>query len=65
MRVRSSWAPCEIMATDLASRTIQQQVKVYHDFSKKKLRLCPMPDNATADTSGYGMLLSTCGKIIP
>nr|CAQ42991.1 mating type protein [Hapsidospora chrysogena] len=58
------WVFVEEIARNF-SRQIQQQVKVYHEITNNKFRLCPMPDEATVDSSGYGLLLFTCDETMP
>ncbi|KAK2589559.1 slightly ste11-like protein [Conoideocrella luteorostrata] len=51
------------MALEIAgnfSRLIQQPVSIFHDVHRQKLRICPIPPEATVDTTSYGALIFRC-----
>lgn len=44
------------------SRKVQQPVRVYHDETLRKFRLCPFPEGSTSNTATYGTFQFLCGN---
>ncbi|KAK1252602.1 hypothetical protein MKX08_003789 [Trichoderma sp. CBMAI-0020] len=44
------------------SRKVQQPVRVYHDETLRKFRLCPFPEGSTGNTATYGAFQFLCGN---
>ncbi|KAL6893408.1 MAT1-1-3 [Trichoderma evansii] len=47
------------------SRKVQQPVRVYHDETFRKFRLCPFPEGSTGNTATYGIFQFLCDKTEP
>ncbi|KAL7917741.1 MAT1-1-3 [Trichoderma austrokoningii] len=53
------------MVAENFSRKVQQPVRVYHDETFRKFRLCPFPEGFTGNTATYGAFQFLCDKTEP